>query len=78
MTAAAERARALLAAALELDPAAVGPDASIATLEAWDSLAHLRLVQAIEQAIGGELPAETIVEIGSLADVTAVLERAGR
>ena len=78
MTAAAERARALLAAALELDPAAVGPDASIATLEAWDSLAHLRLVQAIEQAIGGELPGETIVEIVSLADVTAVLERAGR
>lgn len=75
---AAERARALLAAALELDPAALGADASIATLEAWDSLAHLRLVQAIEQAIGGELPGEAIVEIASLADVTAVLERAGR
>jgi acyl carrier protein len=78
MTAPAERARALLAAALEIDPAAVGPDASIATLEAWDSLAHLRLVQAIEQAIGGELSAEAIVDIASLADVAALLERPAR
>ncbi len=78
MTAASERARALLAAALEIDLAAIDPGASIATLEAWDSLAHLRLVQAIEAAIGAELPAEAIVEIASLADVTAVLARAGR
>jgi acyl carrier protein len=78
MTADSERARALLAAALEIDLAAVGPDASIATLEAWDSLAHLRLVQAIEAAIGSELPAEAIVEIASRADVTVVLARAGR
>jgi acyl carrier protein len=73
----AERARHLLAAALEIDPALVGPDAAIGTLEAWDSLAHLRLMQAIEQAIGAELPAESIVEIASLADVAAVLERKG-
>ena len=78
MTANDERARVILAAALEIDLAAVGPDASIATLEAWDSLAHLRLVQAIEQAIGGELPAEAIVEIASLTDVTVALTRAGR
>jgi acyl carrier protein len=77
MTGAAERARALLAAALEIDLAAVGPDASIGTLEAWDSLAHLRLVQAIERAVGGELSAEAIVGIASLADVAALLERAG-
>lgn len=74
---AAERARYLLAAALEIDPAEVGPEAAIGTIEAWDSLAHLRLMQALEQAIGAELPAEAIVEIASLADVTAVLERNG-
>ena len=70
-----ERARQLLAAALEIDASQIGPDAAIGTLEAWDSLAHLRLMQAIEQAIGGELPAESIVGIASLADVAAALER---
>jgi len=70
----AERARALLAAALEIAPAAVGPDASIGTLEAWDSLAHLRLVQAIEQAIARELSADEIASLGSLADVAALLD----
>ena len=68
------RAKALLASALEIDAASVPPDASIATLEAWDSLAHLRLVQALEKELGRELPAEHIFAIASLADVTAVLE----
>lgn len=68
------RARALLAAALEIDAAAIEEDASIATLEAWDSLAHLRLVQALERELGRELPAEHIVAIASLADVAAILE----
>jgi len=68
------RAKALLASALEIDAASVPPDASIATLEAWDSLAHLRLVQALEKELGRELPAEHIFAIASLADVAAVLE----
>jgi len=70
----ADRAKALLATALEIDAAAVPPDASIATLEAWDSLAHLRLVQALEKELGHELPAEHIFAIATLADVAAVLE----
>ncbi len=76
MSSAAERARALLAGALETEPAALGADASIATLEAWDSLAHLRLIEALERALGKPLPPEAIVEIGSLADVTKILESA--
>jgi acyl carrier protein len=68
------RAKALLASALEIDAASVPADASIATLEAWDSLAHLRLVQALEKELGRELPAEHIFAIASLADVAAVLE----
>jgi acyl carrier protein len=67
-------AKALLATALEIDVATLPDDASIATLEAWDSLAHLRLVQALEAALGRELPAEHIFAIASLADVAAVLE----
>jgi acyl carrier protein len=69
-----DRARTLLASALEIDTAAVPPDASIATLEAWDSLAHLRLVQALEKELGRELPPEHIFGIASLDDVAAVLD----
>jgi acyl carrier protein len=68
------RAKALLASALEIDAAMVPPDASITTLEAWDSLAHLRLVQVLEKELGRELPAEHIFAIASLDDVAAVLE----
>lgn len=76
MSAAADRARALLADALEMAPAALGADASIATLEAWDSLAHMRLVEAIERALGRPLAPEALVAIGSLADVARILEEA--
>ena len=69
-----DRAKALLATALEIDAATLPPDASIATLEAWDSLAHLRLVQALEKELGHELPAEHIFAIATLADVAAMLE----
>ncbi|MGH9671911.1 MAG: acyl carrier protein [Bryobacteraceae bacterium] len=76
MSGAGDRARALLAGALEMAPDALGADASIATLEAWDSLAHLRLVEALERAVGRPLEPEAIVAIGSLADVIAILEAA--
>jgi len=66
-------ARRLLAEALELDLAAVPVDAAIGRLEAWDSLAHLRLVQAIERTLGKELPPETIVGIERLQDIAALL-----
>jgi acyl carrier protein len=68
------RAKALLASALEIDAASVPQDASITTLEAWDSLAHLRLVQALEKERGCELPPEHIFGIASLDDIAAVLE----
>jgi acyl carrier protein len=72
-----ERARQLLAGALEIDVAQVPDDASIETLEAWDSLAHLRLVQGLEEAVGGQLSAENIISLESLGDVEAILGQSG-
>ena len=71
------RARAILACALELDPAAIGADASIATLEAWDSLAHMRLIAAVEADLAVELGPEAIVSIASLADIARIVEEQG-
>jgi acyl carrier protein len=68
-----EKARQVLAGALEIDVSQVPDDASIETLEAWDSLAHLRLVQGLEEAVGGQLSAENIISLEALDDVAAIL-----
>lgn len=68
-------ARALLAQALEVDADIVAVDASVATLEAWDSLAHVRLIAALETRLGRQLTPEEAVGIASLDDIAALLAR---
>lgn len=72
-----ERARELLADALEIEPSEVGADASIDTMASWTSMGHMRLILALEEALGGQLDSATIVEIASIDDVASVLERDG-
>jgi acyl carrier protein len=67
-------ARRLLAEATGAEPAFVPDDARIGSFERWDSLAHMRLVLALEQHVGRELDADEVVEIESLDDVRAILE----
>ena len=67
-------ARRLLAEAVHAELAAVPEDARIGSFERWDSLAHLRLVLALEAEVGRELDAEEIVRIECLNDVRALLE----
>ena len=69
-------ARRLLAAALGLDPARLPDDAAIGLTEEWDSLAHMRLVAAIEGELGRQISAEAIVSLASLGDVERVLAQA--
>ena len=71
-----EPARALLAAALEIEPAAIPDQADMETLEAWTSVGHLRLVLAIEERLGRQLAPEDAVAIASLADIAEILARA--
>ena len=73
MSALAAHARRLLAAALALDPARLPDDAAIGRTEEWDSLAHMRLVAAIEAQLGRQSSAEAIVSLASLADVQRAL-----
>lgn len=68
-------ARALLAQALEIDLHMVADDAAVATLEAWDSLAHVRLIAVLEARLGRQLTPEEAVGIASLSDVAALLAR---
>lgn len=75
MTNSMGKARALLAEALEVAADNLSEDASVSTTEAWDSLAHIRVIAAIEAHLGSELDSMEILEIESLPDIVKILER---
>jgi acyl carrier protein len=68
-----EQAKALLADAVSCETAAIPDDVRIGGFDAWDSLAHLRLVLGIEQKIGRLLDADEAIRIESLQDIAALL-----
>jgi acyl carrier protein len=76
MTGETERAKVLLADALGLSPEEIGPDASIETLAAWNSLAHMRLILAIEEEIGHEIDPLALVDMSSVRDIAEILDHA--
>lgn len=59
----------VVADTLRLDPAAVAGTTSPGTCPAWDSLGHLNLIAALEQAFGVTFSME---EILSMQDVDAI------
>ena len=73
MTAARNDARQMLAIVLDLSGDAVPDSARLGDPAAWDSLAHLRLILALEARLGRELEPEQIVGIECLDDIAAVL-----
>jgi acyl carrier protein len=68
-------AKKLLAEAIHADIAAIPDGARIGGFERWDSLAHLRLILALEEMIGRKLDPDEAVEIESLEDVATLLQR---
>jgi acyl carrier protein len=68
-----DQAKTLLAHAANCEAAAIPDDVRIGRFEAWDSLAHLRLVLGIEQHLGRQLDADEAIAIENLADIAAVL-----
>ncbi len=65
-------AAALVARALDIQ-GSVPPDATPASLPAWDSLAQTRLVLEIEAALGRQLTIDEIIGIDSVAAVARLL-----
>ena len=68
-----DAARELLADALQKKPQEISEDASIGNEESWDSLAHTRLLLAIEARLGRELSSDEVTEISSLRSVARLL-----
>ena len=70
-------ARTLLAEALALPESNLPAAARIGAIEQWDSLAHMRVLLALEERLGQPLDAEEAIAIESLDDIAAILERRG-
>ena len=68
-------AKDLLAEALGLTRDALPDDARIGELKGWDSLAHTRLLLAIEERLQRELDSEVAATIESLHDIDMVLKQ---
>ena len=65
----------LLAGALMMDEAAVPRDARLGRIEQWDSLAHARLLLALEEKLRRQLSTDEAVGIESLDDIARLLDR---
>lgn len=65
--------RALLSDALNLAPSDIGETTSLDTCDAWDSLAHFRVIAAIEGALGRPLSAQEIFDVTDYGSVETLL-----
>lgn len=65
--------REVLASVLELDVGDITADASPDTLPAWDSLAHLNLILALEEEFGVTIPDAEAAELTSLPLIRIVV-----
>jgi acyl carrier protein len=60
-----EKLQHVFATALALDPALVVDSLKYAESPAWDSVAHMALVAAIEEAFGIMIDAEDVIDMSS-------------
>lgn len=67
------RVQAVIADVFGLAPAEVGPDTSIETVEAWDSLQHLTVVLALEEEFDVQLDDEETVAAVSVPAIAAIV-----
>ena len=68
-----QKLRAIVAEVLQISVELEG-DLQRLAIAAWDSLAHLRLVMAVEEEFGVRFETEEVASIGSLSDISRLLE----
>lgn len=69
--------RTTLAAVLGVPEAKITDDTSPDTVEAWDSVAHLNLVMALEEAFGTTFTPEETMDMSSVKLIRLLLEEKG-
>jgi acyl carrier protein len=77
MTATEGKLKQVLADVFGVDASTIDENASVDTIEKWDSLNHLNLVLALEEQFKVSLSEDQIVEMMNYPLVKAVLEENG-
>lgn len=67
---------ALIASTLNIPVGQVTDESDMSTLKNWDSLGHINLVLAIEEAYGVIVDEDAVVEITSVRAIREFVERA--
>ena len=57
----------------QVDPESLSSSSTPDDVERWDSLAHLRLITAVEAEYGIRLSMQQIQELGKLGDLEAIV-----
>jgi acyl carrier protein len=70
-------ARTLLADAIGIPVHDLPQEPRLGEFERWDSLAHTRIMLALEERLKRPLDPDDVVAIASLADIEALLARHG-
>lgn len=67
----------LMANVLKLPESRITADTRMADVAEWDSLKHMELIVAIEQAYSIELTGDEIADMTSVAAISAILSQRG-
>ena len=73
-----ERVRSVISDVLGVPASSLKPDSSPQTIESWDSVQHLSLVMALEQALGVQFAPEDIEKMKDVASVEALVASKAR
>ena len=65
----------ILREAFNTDQAIERDDLKLMDLEGWDSMAHMNFVLKLEEVYGIELTGDEIVDMQTVGDIKAVLEK---
>ena len=64
-----EDVRRVMTECFKIDPSAIDADSTPETIPQWDSLGHVRLIQALELRFGVQFSAEAVADLDSVANI---------
>lgn len=70
-----EKLKKVILAELELDDWDLQDDTTAGLVPGWDSLSHVRIISAVEDAFGVRFKTAEIVRLQSLGELQALVER---
>jgi acyl carrier protein len=70
-----DQIKSILASVLNIDPSSINENSSSKTLEKWDSLYHMNIIIAVEEAFGITFEDEEIPGLTSFKGLATAIEK---